>query len=354
MNGNDNSPMDAQREKGRGRAMRLMEALSGTDEELLARSEQAAGKARPRPLWYHMRTVAALLCLAVVGAVSWGGYQLSQMKMGGSDSGGAVSPVRIEEEAAAGEAAPPEEPWEGADSLSAEQKAMDSESPGEAGGADMNGADHTIQNEPRKETSSQDQANRVTQQASAEADKEALEEKRDGTDVTDKACPIDQSQKLTESQARSDKDLGGYVPTALPQGYAFESASRTTDQEEANLNLCWCRGMDSIMLFLSRPAQLPDTVDVTRTEIYDERLYEIPYGETVPREYWEIFQDPVFAAEDLTLEIIKSRMKSYDDKGDTDTPRGNFRVLYPDGTVARFSGRGTAEEIWDMFCSIGQ
>ena len=47
-------------------------------------------------------------------------------------------------------------------------------------------------------------------------------------------------------------------------------------------------------------------------------------------------------------------MKSYDDAGDTDTPRGNFSVLYPDGVVVRFNGRGTAQEIWEMFCSMGE
>ena len=37
------------------------------------------------------------------------------------------------------------------------------------------------------------------------------------------------------------------------------------------------------------------------------------------------------------------------DSGDTDTPRGNFAVLYSDGVLVEFSGRGTAEEIWNMF-----
>ncbi len=99
---------------------------------------------------------------------------------------------------------------------------------------------------------------------------------------------------------------------------------------------------------------VPATVDIARAEIYDVRLYEIPYGETVPEEYREVFQDPVFAVEDLSLEVIESRMASYNDSGDTDTPRGNFRVLYPDGVLVRFNGRGTPEEIWEMFCSMGE
>ena len=46
-------------------------------------------------------------------------------------------------------------------------------------------------------------------------------------------------------------------------------------------------------------------------------------------------------------------MKAYEDSGDTATPRGNFKVLYPDGVLVSFNGRGTAQEIWDMFCSMG-
>ena len=59
------------------------------------------------------------------------------------------------------------------------------------------------------------------------------------------------------------------------------------------------------------------------------------------------------AGKDFNLEIVKSRIKSYDDQGDTDTPRGNFSVLYEGGVLIRFNGRGTAEEIWEMFCSMG-
>ena len=94
------------------------------------------------------------------------------------------------------------------------------------------------------------------------------------------------------------------------------------------------------------------TVDVEKPETYDERMYSIPYAESVPEEYRQSVNDPTFAREDLTLEIIKSRMLSYSDSGDTDTPRGNFSVLCSDGVLVRFNGRGTAEEIWEMFCSM--
>ena len=70
--------------KKRG-AVRLMEALSGVDEDLLERCGQDCRRQIHRGLWqWNMRTAAAVLCLAVAGAVSWGGYQLSNLKMGSS------------------------------------------------------------------------------------------------------------------------------------------------------------------------------------------------------------------------------------------------------------------------------
>ena len=68
---------------------------------------------------------------------------------------------------------------------------------------------------------------------------------------------------------------------------------------------------------------------------------------------WKRYPNGYEAVKDFNLEIVKSRMKSYDDQGDTDTPRGNFSVLYEGGVLIRFSGRGTAEEIWEMFSSMG-
>ena len=112
--------------------------------------------------------------------------------------------------------------------------------------------------------------------------------------------------------------------------------------------------MDYIMLSLRRTEEDVATVDIDKPETYDQRLYEIPFGETVPGEYREVFDDPVFAWEDLDLEIIRSRMLVFEDRGDTAVPRGNFRVLYPDGMLLGFNGRGTAEEIWEMLGFLGE
>ena len=339
------------------RAMRLMEALSDVDQALL---ERCAGTGRVtacrRPLWQSARAAAAVLCLAVVGAASWGGYQLSRTRMGGADSsGGAAAPYMEEIREDAEEAVPRDEvTCDTAPEAAGAEDAVEAGQGGEqirqteadkfmdgqyADGGEMPpGQESAIEEEGRRDGSG--------------TGGDAVEENGSPEDTA--GCPLPpQSQKLTLAQAREDAALGAYVPTALPAGYAFEEGHRVTESQEPNLTLCWIRGMDSIMLHLERTANPPATVDVEETESYDQRLYEVPYGETVPEEYRQTFDNPVFAVEDFNLEIVKSRMKSYDDQGDTDTPRGNFSVLYEGGVLIRFNGRGTAEEIWEMFCSMG-
>ena len=65
----------------------------------------------------------------------------------------------------------------------------------------------------------------------------------------------------------------------------------------------------------------------------------------------------MYAQEDLSLEAVEGSMALSSDTGGTDTGgtdilEGKFSVLYPEGYLVWFDGRGTAEEIWDMFCSI--
>ncbi|MDE7354678.1 MAG: hypothetical protein K2O06_16745 [Acetatifactor sp.] len=363
-------------------ALRLMEALSGADEELLERARGEAektGRMRAgKPLWQYGRAWAAVLCFLVVGAVSWGGLRLMTMRMGGSDnnSGNAYDagqqsqtpekgPELSEGEAGAdaGEngAAPQEAPC-GFEGFDQEKKREEDGYQGD--GQDAEGQRGNDQDEGSQSGNIQNGAGQSgnSQSGTGKLENDQQEVSR-GPEAAEDAigeletagCPAaPERQKLTEAQAR-ESELGGYVPKVLPAGYVFEEASRKIGEEDSqtpsDLRLIWCRGMDSITLHITRDeTQEISVVDVNAPETYDQRLYEIPLGESVPREYWESVSNPVFAAEDLSLEVIESRMVSgAGDSGDTDTPRGNFAVLYSDGVLVEFSGRGTAEEIWNMF-----
>ncbi|MCI9188739.1 MAG: hypothetical protein HFH84_03765 [Lachnospiraceae bacterium] len=374
-------------ESRQGQALRIMEALSGADEELLERSEneraQSISTYKKRkyvkgrgfqPLWRYARPWAAVLCLAVVGALGWGGYQLI-LKVDNPASGGNMNDMAMQLETieldAEGEGALPEEA--GAAEYNAEdmaaQKADDSMSQDNGGdfdeGIDANGTNVTegySGSQERYGTSGTSQhGSGGTEEKSSETatgmgkEQESVSKEsaaEESVMIDSDGCPAVNLNKFTEAEARSQEGLGDYIPEKVPQGYSFESAFSNADGQEANLTLTWSKGMDSIMWSVEEVAEAPETVDIDAAETYDERLYEIPYAETVPQEYRQSMDNPTFAWEDFTLETVRSRMISRADRGDTDTPRGNFAVLLPNNIVVRFNGRGTAEEIWEMFDSI--
>jgi hypothetical protein len=114
--------------------------------------------------------------------------------------------------------------------------------------------------------------------------------------------------------------------------------------------------MDSIMLYVGMYEENAENesriVDIAKEETYNVHLYEIPYASSVPDEIRLMFNSPIFREEDMSLEVVRARMKSVSDAGDTDTPRGDFSVLYDEGILVAFDGRGSAEEIWNMYLSI--
>lgn len=287
-------------------AMRIMEAFSGVDEELLERCE-AEGKAvrgkkrrLVRRIWRYAGSCAAVLCLAAVGVFSWEAFRL--LKNGQEQ---------------------PQEPF----SPNPEFEQM-------AQGAFIQ-EEAEVRKEAKQET--------LPSENSFE----------DGlNDSTMELCRKNTAVRLTEEQVRQTGALGEALPAVLPQGYGFESAYYYEETDE--LNVCWVRGMDSIMLSLKHvDVEQTEIIDIAKPECYDRRLYEIPYAETVPEEYFETMNNPVFALEDFGLEIVRSRVVANTvDTGDTDTPRGSFSVLYPDGLLIRFNGRGTPEQIWEMISSI--
>lgn len=323
-------------------ALRLMEALSGVDQELLLRSE-----ARRKPFWIYGRAVAACLALVVVGALSWNGIRMIWTSKGGEGSssagGSGYDSAPMLADVRTGDTAESEvESGNYTTSAVAEDAGMGSTAAiDDSIKEDLNDTENQIQNLE----SSKEYDETVNSTEGRPEDKTMASGSRQ-----ENVCeyPLNTQEELSEKEARNTEIFGAYLPKDLPVGYTFENAWSSDE----GLTVSWTRGMDSIMISLSLAAsESVTTVDVEKPETYDVRLYEIPYGETVPEEYRQVFDDPLFASEDLSLEVVNSRMKSVQDAGDTDTPRGSFSVLYPEGVVLRFNGRGTADEIWAMLHS---
>lgn len=336
-------------------ALRIMEALGAADEELLERcgmppepaevTEKVAdiskyGKRHRKPLWRMGRTWAACLGLLLIGAISWYGLRVIAPKGTSNDSARDMSGGAMD--ASYNTSVAPETAFMEGEQ---EEAAVDGIAEGMAdAGAEKNpedSADTRRGGEPG-EMEQQSAESKVT------SDREELMADRGNGDNSGIIAG-------TEEDARGWLPLGAYLPQDLPKGYRLESAF--INPERQSVTMTWLRGMDYITVsILSVEPGTVKTVDISKPETYDERLYEVPYAETVPREYWETMNDPVFDFSDMDsdtgLELVSSRMISHNDAGDMDTPRGIFSVLIEDDVLLHFNGRGTPEEIWDLICSI--
>ena len=76
---------------------------------------------------------------------------------------------------------------------------------------------------------------------------------------------------------------------------------------------------------------------------YDLSLYPIPRADSVPDELHEIVDNPIFEAEELTLEAVYCRAYKVDDAGDTDGWRMRFSVKYGD-VIVSISTKGVEPE----------
>lgn len=352
----DRDPMPSQEY-----ALRIMEALSGVDEELLEKSGRSvSGNRAGRSVWRTAGTWAAVLCLMAAGAAGWQGYRMMQRAESDSTGGEGMSQNYYESMELAREDTEEDGPEEAPDDNAAapysggtagekegDQAPRATSLPEEGRGPEAPSAESDTDDLPGNENAIKDGADEGMKED------RILEEKKEGAEEEPSECPLKRNAgTYTEEEARKLEGLGEYIPDKLPEGYVFSAAGSDPDLGRENLTVCWERETDQILLYLEKTEENMVTVDMQKPETYDVRLYELPFEDTVPEEYRDGFGDPVFALADFELEAVKSRMYLSGDGGREDTPEGNFRVLYPGNIVISFRGRGTAEEIWEMFCSM--
>lgn len=344
------------------KALRIMEALSEVDEDLLARCEdsgvvkvgtgtrtetdtETGTSKKVIPFWRYGKVMAACAAglfimvgfLAVSGGVLWNGVMSKNETAAGiglNSADCAMQEAAVEE--ATTEEATPEaaEDKDFADNINNSI----SNSIQEAGG------------EQFKENDGED------------AQKSEITDGMSGAEV-EMAEPEDLigSANITLEEARSLSIMGAYIPQVIPDGYKVESVRQNADE----VVLLWSKGMDTIRILVTgehafeqgvKPEEQAGIrerlIDTSKPETYNVHLYDIPYAETVPSEYWQCFDHPIFREEDMTREIVEARMKVVEDAGDTATPRGNFAVLYENGILVEFSVDASVEEVWEMYSSI--
>ena len=161
------------------------------------------------------------------------------------------------------------------------------------------------------------------------------------------------SEQPTWEEAMADEKFGDYVPADVPDGFAFEDAWREWGRGRDYLTLFWYGYYTSISIDIWDADTWGDftLTDPADRERYDVSLYTTPYADSVPEEYRQEFDNPVFAIEDVTPEVIAARMRYVDDdSGDVDGWRGDFYVYYEsENVLVRYDLDGvTPQEAYDL------
>ena len=299
-------------DKKRERALRIMEALSGVDEELLERSGRENGATAQngetvrngektekrnrregaklyRFVHRHGKLLAACLCLAVLGTAFWGLQRLEGFPYGSSKTTEAFTmdsavdncaPEAAEEMVAAG-AQSNEEP----------EDAGEQQTTGATG---MTGGTEAVKKE-------------MAEMAVAEEDKSV---QNSGANIPD--------EEISWEDAREPEGLGAYIPSKLPAGYREEYACRGTDSgRTVRLTLRWSNGKQDLQLGIS----------------------EADWNEEIRFDA----EPPVFTAE----EDWKNLLPEPDEDGCR-----QFGLLLESGILVEYRGYLEKEEILEMFESI--
>lgn len=153
--------------------------------------------------------------------------------------------------------------------------------------------------------------------------------------VTAEYIPEWFDQKLTLEEARKEADFGSYMIQEIPAGFTEESIRRYKNQNMNYLSGLWTKGYDSLswkIYFYDEKDEVRLT-SVEEKKNYDLSLYPIPRAESVPENLREIVDNPIFEADELTLETVYARAYQVNEVGEDDGWRMEFCVRYEDVIV---------------------
>jgi len=174
--------------------------------------------------------------------------------------------------------------------------------------------------------------------------------------LADPVIPELRNDRLTLTEARMDPDFGAFIPGNIPPQFGFESAYRFINQDTNALFVLWGTGrMDTLHWQISRPTEhdLRRIVSADQRERFDMSLYSIPFFDSIPEELWQYVHNPVFLAEEMTLDIVRARAYNTGRGGSASDLRiMNFGVLYGDVVISVSAGGVSPEEVWMMLSGV--
>ena len=307
----------------------LYESMRGIGDELLTRSEEAGkselagscGKKADRGVLTGVcKYVAAAACLCFIAGVA----TVAALRFIERDTG----------------------EWE---MVSTGSQAIDQDSP-EQSGVDLvyRESEPPAQEQSTPEPPAQEPSLPLDITQEQTPSKQPGKESQDSGEIVVDSCLIDgrsceEYKSLTE--ARENTEYGTYLPSQAPSGYVQYSITHTWGEGDDSLYGLWTKGMRELrwnITNLTETAQNRIT-SIEDTINYDMGLYPIPLAESVPKELRGIVNNPIFRAEELTLDAVWKRAYRVEDAGDVSGYRMQFSVLYGD-VVVEINSKGVDPE----------
>lgn len=168
-------------------------------------------------------------------------------------------------------------------------------------------------------------------------------------------APDLRDDRLSLEEAYSDVRFGKYLPQELPPHFTFDNANRFINQTRDSLSALWYKGTGHISWQASviTDMEKENIISVADKENYDLSLYSIPYADSVPDDLRQIVNNPIFLAEEMTLNVVKARaVYSENDTGDEQGYRIKFGVLYDDVLIDISVKNVTPDTVWAMLLSL--
>ncbi len=165
-----------------------------------------------------------------------------------------------------------------------------------------------------------------------------------GTDYAPKMVSPDYQPLESLEQAQKRLPWGDWLPRSAPSATTFSSGG--IDSYALSV---WFLNQDytkelRVSVYDYTEEQSVRLVDLEKPETFDLRLYEIPYADSIPEEYFDTTQNPLFRAEEITRQVLEARLLPSDEPGDEKQYYGHLGVLYPDGVVVEYGSTNVSPE----------
>ena len=117
-----------------------------------------------------------------------------------------------------------------------------------------------------------------------------------------------------------------YLPEKLFQYYEFKEAfSDTNNNNKTEFTKLWFtlgtgESASTFSVTIRAASDYPNAasrrVKASETERYDITKYEVPYSQTVPEEYKETMNNPVFAVDEFSRDVLLKRIENHKESND--------------------------------------